>query len=258
VGAPASQNLGNSLLGVIRPNGFAADHQRITAQYATVSKQRLDGVLRNVEIGFVKGAGFARAKEVESKEEWITAAEARQLLKPAFGTYEAQMTICKRAHSGMIRAWAQRFVMDEMTRDNFEIPKQFWWAEGHQALAQNWTASDFDTWTPDQKSHLQAFGVSFLRAEIEKLIPADTAGPETPPPSAAVGGRPPADWWEDCLIDLCFKHFRGELHHKTQAEIVRAMQDWITARGYDAAESTIKLRARKLMEAIKRDKAAEN
>ena len=109
--------------------------------------------------------------------------------------------------------------------------------------------------------HFEAFNVSFLGADVEKLMPADASAPPAPKskPQAAtqLGGRPPADWWEDCLIDLCFKHFQGKLPHKTQAEIAGAMQDWITAHGYEAADSTIKLRARKLMDAIKRD-AAEN
>ena len=57
------------------------------------------------------------------------------------------------------------------------------------------------------------------------------------------------------FIELCFKHFRGDLPHKTQAEIARVMQEWITMHGYDVAESTIKLRARKLWKAIGQDKA---
>ena len=270
---PHLENLSNSLLGVIPPNSFPADHKRIVAQYRAAFQQRLDGLLRDIEIGFIKGAGFARAEQVESKEEWITAAEAVRLLKPAFGTYEAQMTICKRAHGGMIRARARRLVIDNNARDNFEIPKQFWWAEGHEALTQNWTAGDFDTWTElsritglshlsGGKVHLEAFGVSFLRAEIENLIPAGTGQPEPAAqaeasPAPVTGGRPPADWWEDCLIDLCFKHFRGDLPHKTQADIVREMQDWISAHGYEAAESTTKRRARKLLKAIKQDETAE-
>jgi hypothetical protein len=103
---PHLENLGNALLGVIPPNSFPADHRRIVDQYLAVFQQRLDGALRDIEIGFVKGAGFARAEQVESKEEWVTAAEAVALLKPAFSTYEAQMTICKRAHTGLIRARA--------------------------------------------------------------------------------------------------------------------------------------------------------
>jgi S-adenosylmethionine synthetase len=57
------------------------------------------------------------------------------------------------------------------------------------------------------------------------------------------------------LIELCFRHFRGELKPKTQADIGRAMQDWITERGYEAADSTIRIRTRKVWNAIKRDDA---
>jgi hypothetical protein len=68
---PHLENLGNTLLGQIPPNGFSADHQRIVAQYRAAFQQRLDGVRRDVEIGFLKGAGFARAAQVESKEECL-------------------------------------------------------------------------------------------------------------------------------------------------------------------------------------------
>lgn len=124
-------------------------------------------------------------------------------------------------------------------------------------MTQDWTTGSFSTWINDIEH--RAFGVTFANLDLEKMIPAYLAKPETAPSaSPSAGGRPPADWWEDLLIDLCFKHFHGDLPHQKQADIVRAMQDWITARGYDASESTIKLRARKLAEAIKRDEAAEN
>jgi hypothetical protein len=256
---PHLENLGNSLLGAVPPNNFPQDHQRLTHQYRTVFQQRLDGVLRDVEIGFVKGAGFTRAEQVESKEEWISAAEAVQLLKSVFDSaYEAQMTICQRAYSGMIRARAQRFLMDGRKRDNFEIPKEFWWAKGHEALNQNWTAGDFDTWIDNGSHHLKAFSVSFLRADIDKMIPASTSATQVPAAQAppATSGRKPADWWEDCLLDIAFQYFRGDLKPKTQAEIVKAMQAWISEQGRDAADSTVKLRARKLWDRIKRE--AEN
>jgi hypothetical protein len=128
---PHLENLGNTLLGEIPPNGFPADHQRIVAQYRAAFQQRLDGVLRDVEIGFLKGAGFARAEQVESKEEWITAVKAARLLKPVFDSeYIAQQTICKRAHGGLIPAHAEQYTVNKNVRKNFEIPKDFWWAEG--------------------------------------------------------------------------------------------------------------------------------
>ena len=196
---------------------------------------------------------------MESKEQWITATEAVHLLKPAFGTYEAQMTICKRAHSGMIRARAQQFIMDDKTRDNFEIPKQFWWAEGHQALTQNWTAGDFDTWTPNKETHLQAFGVSFLRAEIENLIPASAPAPapaaaQAPTaPTMTAGGRPPADWWDDLWVEISRQLYGGELIPKKQGDIETAMKEWLAKRGEHPSDSTIRSRARKLWQAISRE-----
>src|SRR5208283_199075 len=48
---PKLENLNNSVLGVVPPNGFPQDHQRLTHQYRAVFKQRLDVMLRNVEIG---------------------------------------------------------------------------------------------------------------------------------------------------------------------------------------------------------------
>jgi hypothetical protein len=236
--------------------------------------QRLDGVLRDVEIGLVKGAGFARVEKVESKEEWISAAAAEQLLKPAFGTYEARLTICKRAHSGMVRARAQRFIMDSRATDNIEIPKIFWWAEGHQSLNQNWTAGDFDTWLDSSKLtgnlhlsggkvHLEAFNVSFLRADIETLLPAATPAPAEVPaaPAAAPavdlvqstpskGGRYPAEFWDDLWVEIARQLYEGDLKPKKQVDIEKAMMDWLAVRGITPGATTIRERASKLWQAI--------
>jgi hypothetical protein len=58
------------------------------------------------------------------------------------------------------------------------------------------------------------------------------------------------------LIDICFQHFRGDLKPKTKADIQRAMQEWITTHGYEAADSTVKIRAGKVWQATTRE--AEN
>jgi hypothetical protein len=260
---PHLENLGNSLLGIIPPNNFPADHQRIVAQYRALFQQRLDGVLRDVEIGFEKGAGFARAEQVESKEEWISAAAALTLLKPVLGEYTAMLTIAERANDEVIRSRAARLVVKHpdkkaLVEQNCEVPSLFWWARGNAALKQNWAAGDFETWV-GQTIHFRAYGVSFLRSEISQIVPADLSvepARAPAPDSAKRGGRPPADWWEDLLIETCFRHFRGELQAKTQADIARAMQEWITERGYEAADSTVRIRARKVWNTIQRD--AEN
>lgn len=167
---PHLENLNNSVLGVVPPNGFPQDHQRLTHQYRAVFQQRLDIMLRNVEIGHQKGAGFARAEKVESKEEWISAAAALNLLKPTMNYSMATKAICARAHDGVVRACAEHYVWGNQSAVRYNIPKEFWWARGYEALDQNWMTGDFETWI-DNRIHLKAYGVSFLRADIERMLP---------------------------------------------------------------------------------------
>ena len=214
---PHLEKLGNVLLGRIPPNGLPADQQRIRAQYDAQFRQRLDGMLRDVEIGYVKGAGFARSAAMEAKEEWISAAEALRLLKPVLGSeWQAQRTICKRAHDGLIRARAERFTVDGEGRLDKSVPKGFWWAEGETALSQNWTVGDFETWI-EHKTHLRAFGVSFHRGDIEKLIPASASAPAKvqPGPSAraARSGEDGMDELKWALSALKYlRHARSSTH----------------------------------------------
>jgi hypothetical protein len=134
---PQLENLGNTLLGQIPPINLPADHQRIVAQYRAVFQQRLDGTLRDVEIGFEKGAAVART--------------------------------------------------------------------------------------------------------------------ETPvaPATSGKGGRPKADWWEDLWIEICRQLYGGELIPKTQADIERAIHQWISDHGHTAGDTTVRDRASKLWRAIK-------
>jgi predicted nucleotide-binding protein len=105
---------------------------------------------------------------MSEKEEWISAASARALLGMEY--WSGTRTICKRAHAGLIKARAERFIRHGRSVDNVNIPVEFWWAEGEAALDQNWTTGDFDTWI--DRVHLQAFGVTFWRSDIERSKPA--------------------------------------------------------------------------------------
>ena len=170
IARPLLEALGNNLLGVVRPNNFPADHKRIVNQYSAVFQQRVEGALRDTEIGFDNESRFTGMSESET---WITADEARNLLKTGSGSlYSAQVAICKRAHAGLIRARAEQFHHGQRTFHNHDIPKEFWWAEGHQAtLEQDWATGDFSTWIERGSIQLKAFGVTFARADIQKLLP---------------------------------------------------------------------------------------
>jgi hypothetical protein len=128
-----------------------------------------------------------RGVRMESKEEWIRAAQAVQLLKPVNKSeYMAQQTICKRAHGGMIRARGEKFMVGDRAKNNFDIPAEFWWAEGGHALEQDWSAGDFSTFIDRGQVYLRAFGVSFLRADVEKMIPPDLGDPSASATDASI------------------------------------------------------------------------
>jgi hypothetical protein len=108
-------------------------------------------------------------------ETWIRAFDALRLLEPAFTAHAARIRICERAHSGLIRARAEYFQFGERMFSNHMVPKEFWWAEGNLALGQDWAAGDFSTWL-ENKHQLKAFGVTFARADLEKLLPSSSEG----------------------------------------------------------------------------------
>lgn len=105
------------------------------------------------------------------QDEWIKAAEAIETLKPVLAAYSARIRICERAHAGLIRARAEQFHQGHRVLHGHDIPKEFWWAEGHEALEQDWVVGDFSTWIQRGSVQLKAFGVNFARSDIEKLVP---------------------------------------------------------------------------------------
>jgi hypothetical protein len=132
-----------------------------------------------------RNTGFSSDAPMSEKEEWISAATAVALL--GMEQLLATRTICKRAHAGLIKARAERFIRDGRPADDVDVPVELWWAEGGAALDQNWTTGDFDTWI-DQRIHLQAFGVTFRRSDIKRPKPAplveNTASPALTPARA--------------------------------------------------------------------------
>jgi hypothetical protein len=104
--------------------------------------------------------------------EWIKSALALEYVSEGLPNYSARLRICERAHAGLISAKAERIVWAGKEERDHLIGKGFWWAEGHEALEQDWHAGDFSTWI-DQKIEVKAFGVSFDFTSISDLVPAD-------------------------------------------------------------------------------------
>lgn len=104
--------------------------------------------------------------------EWIKAPLALEYVSVWLPGYTAQLRICERAHAGLIAAKAERIIWAGQEEQEQLIGKGFWWAEGHEALEQDWKAGDFATWI-DKRVEVKAFGVSFDFNAISELVPAD-------------------------------------------------------------------------------------
>jgi len=103
--------------------------------------------------------------------EWINANAALKFVSAGSTRTQAIEAICRRAHTGDLVGMAQQYFRGEFRQPQFLIPKEFWWAEGHAALDQDWVASDFSTWI-DGKLQLRAQGVSFDFVALSELVPA--------------------------------------------------------------------------------------
>ena len=64
------------------------------------------------------------------------------------------------------------------------------------------------------------------------------------------GGRPPAEFWDDMWAAIAASLYSGDLKPKSQADVQRAMAEWIEANDRNAANSTVKSRARRLWDRI--------
>lgn len=69
-------------------------------------------------------------------------------------------------------------------------------------------------------------------------------------PARARAGRLPAAWWDDLWIEIFRQVYLGDLKPKSQADIVKAMQQWLSDRDIETADSTLKPRARKLLQML--------
>lgn len=91
------------------------------------------------------------------------------------------------------------------------------------------------------------------RLQIERFdFQQDDQLQESAPPAikGRKGGRPPADFWDDMWSAIAVQLYDGSLNPKTQAQVERAMAEWIESNGFTAAASTVRARARRLWDRL--------
>jgi hypothetical protein len=102
-------------------------------------------------------------------EQWIGTSTARDLVGDTFA-------ICARLHADLLQARARRLIVNGNPVDNIDVPNTFWWAQGHEALTQNWATGDFSTWI-DDREHVEAFGVTLALSGVLAMLPIERRAP---------------------------------------------------------------------------------
>lgn len=105
---------------------------------------------------------------------WIPASKALSFIAREMGDYPAILAICERAHAGLLASKAQLYIAPDQRLEQIPIPTEFWWAEGHEALEQDWVRGDFSTWI-DRRYRLQAFGVAFDFEGLRLMLSTEAA-----------------------------------------------------------------------------------
>jgi len=117
--------------------------------------------------------------------------------------------VCKRAHEGLLRTRAKAFFKGSEELGPCDLPKEFWWAEGHAALDQDWTSGDFATSGPEARRtawmadgpvrEWRAYGVEWSREDAEDMGAVFLVSPTV----VERGIVTQAKWdWEGANIDL--------------------------------------------------------
>lgn len=159
----------------------------------------------------------------EPAEQWIPAAQARQLVGDSLDDCVA---ICTRANAGLIKASADLLIVDGKKFENAVFPSEFWWAKGHAALGQNWATGDFSTHI-DRNSLWQAFGVHFALDGLLQMLPIEQRAKIAR--SVSVVGK---DEWLNALAARRFAYERAGINPSFAADAIldACRLGYITAR----------------------------
>jgi hypothetical protein len=109
-------------------------------------------------------------------KQWITAAKALAIVAEHSTPSVARLALCSRAHEDLVGTKADLLTIAGKRYEDAPVPASFWWADGHEALIQDWPVGDFSTWL-DRKVEWRAFGVLFDLEGVLAISPPSAAPP---------------------------------------------------------------------------------
>jgi hypothetical protein len=203
----------------------------------------------------------------EDLADWFSPMEAIGYAANCVGLKGASNAVWQLLVAGMIEAVASSSSMTQKDRapqtsnQPTIIPKRLWKGlTDHGSDLWNGGYARFRLIRGDHSATTyQFFGIKLnpddVRSNLPQpqphLIESAAPTPETAPAEITnKGGRPRKDWWDDFWIEICRQIWIGDLQPKTQADLERAMFEWVeNHRNAEIGETTVKAAARKLFKA---------
>lgn len=196
--------------------------------------------------------------------EWWTPSQVLKKLSH-WGFETTAPWVSTRLSANMIEAAAgafQKANAREAAKQVVMLPPEVW--NGWACLVDHnfWDTGDVTLYTRGSGygGHLIGtwFDVRFNPKGFEGVVtlPAISPLPVALPPAPVqqnAGGRPAKGWWEDLWIEIGRQLYEGDLKPDKQADIEKAMHDWLATIGETASEETIRSRARKLYRALSKE-----
>lgn len=114
----------------------------------------------------------------------------------------------------------------------------------------SWDENDVELW--NDESGAVACELNYSESIYPKPIPdVDSKGDSLPSEKLSKGGRPPIADWEAAMVEVARALYLGDLKPNTQADIEKAIAEYLSGKGKDPSESTIREHARPLWNGIK-------
>lgn len=197
--------------------------------------------------------------------DWLTPAAAVDLLTAAFGNdsqnHHAKQTLLDGLQAGIVLAVAEiSKVKNGRTTGYDTIPANHWpEIDTNSSL---WTTTHVTYRYTDGTAmsgyrEVSRFGIRFDPSGVNTLLPPVSKRNETQPgkspspnpnPVKHAGGAPRKEWWDDFWIEICRQIWENG-PPKSQADLQRAMHQWVENNGGDVGDTTIKKAAKKLFDA---------
>ncbi|MDQ0839416.1 hypothetical protein [Sphingomonas faeni] len=172
---------------------------------------------------------------------------------------------------------AEQLPLHKIRVTNYVLTPRDWHAINTSEADQTtmWASSEITHTLADQRhphARVTYSGIRMSREDIENRIAiagwpeptpqsavsvgqpdAQGAAPATPTPAppATKGGRKPHAFWEPLLVEMARQLYVGDLDPKAQADIEKAMHDWLVANSYEAGETAVRERASRLWAEIR-------